>query len=117
MSPVFQYCATHGPVVGRCERCRRERARSRGTTSQRGYGRQWRKLFEEARRLHPYCAVHGCTLTDLTIDHVDPSTRGEPGLTLADVQVLCRSHNAAKGANSYRVEGSTTSEGAALWVL
>jgi 5-methylcytosine-specific restriction endonuclease McrA len=117
VSPVFQYCATHGPVVGRCKACERERVRQRGTTSQRGYGRQWRKISEEARRLHPYCAVPGCTSTDLTVDHVDPRTRGKHGLTLADVQVLCRFHNSSKGAKSYRVEGSTTSEDAALWVL
>jgi 5-methylcytosine-specific restriction endonuclease McrA len=75
------------------------------------------KISEEARRLHPYCAVPGCTSTDLTVDHVDPRTRGKHGLTLADVQVLCRFHNSSKGAKSYRVEGSTTSEDAALWVL
>lgn len=91
--------------------------RRRGPTTERGYNREWRKLSEEARRLHPYCAVPGCTSTDLTVDHVDPSTRGKAGLTLANVQVLCRFHNSSKGANSYRVESSTTSEDPRnLWI-
>jgi hypothetical protein len=90
---------------------------ARGTTSQRGYGRQWRKLSEQARTLQPYCSVPGCTSTDVTVDHIDPSTRGKPGLTLADVQVLCRFHNASKGAKSYRVEGSNTIKEPTVWVL
>lgn len=117
MSPVFNLCLKHGLVVGRCQRCRHERARSRGTTAQRGYGRQWRKLSEQARRIQPYCSVPGCTSSDLTVDHVDPGTRGKPGLTLADVQVLCRFHNSSKGAQSYRAKGSNTIEEPTAWVL
>jgi hypothetical protein len=115
---VLQVCSC-GAVVERkpCDRCKRERARRRGTTTQRGYDRHWRKLSEQARSLHPYCAVPGCTSTDLTVDHIDPRTRGKRGLTLADVQVLCRFHNSQKGAKSYRAEGSSTVEEPVAWVL
>ena len=115
---VLRVCSC-GAIVERtpCDGCKRERPRRRGTTSQRGYGAYWRKLSEQARRMQPYCSVPGCTGTDLTVDHIDPATRGQPGLTLADVQVLCRFHNSSKGAKRYRVEGSTTLETAALWVL
>ena len=117
MSPVFQSCLKHGLVVGRCKDCERERIRRRGTTTQRGYDRAWRKLSEKARSLHPYCAVPGCTSNDLTVDHVDPRTRGKPGLTLADVQVLCRFHNSQKGGKGYRVEGSSTVKYEAAWIV
>ena len=40
------------------------------------------------------------TSEDLTVDHIDPATKGRADLTLADVQVLCRSHNSSKGANA-----------------
>ena len=68
-----------------------------------------RKLSDQARTLHPYCSVPGCTSSDLTVDHIDPSTRGKPGLTLADVQ--------QKGAGRYSVEGSRTVEEGVAWVL
>jgi hypothetical protein len=67
--------------------------------------------------LHPYCSVPGCTSADLTVDHIDSRTRGKPGLTLADVQVLCRFHNSQKGAKSYRAEDSSTVEETAAWIL
>jgi 5-methylcytosine-specific restriction endonuclease McrA len=60
--------------------------------------------------------MEGCTSTDLTVDHIDPRTRGKAGLTLADVQVLCRLHNSSKGAKSYRLEGSSTAEEIVAWV-
>jgi 5-methylcytosine-specific restriction protein A len=116
VSPVFQSCH-HGLTVGRCKECQRERQRRRGTTTQRGYDRAWRKLSEQARTLHPYCSVPGCTSADLTVDHIDSRTRGKPGLTLADVQVLCRFHNSQKGAKSYRAEDSSTVEETAAWIL
>ena len=37
------------------------------------------------------------TTEDLTVDHRDPNTKGRTDLTLADVDVLCRSCNARKG--------------------
>jgi 5-methylcytosine-specific restriction endonuclease McrA len=63
----------------------------------RGYDRKWRKLSALAIQLHPYCSVCGTT-ADLTTDHVVPRSRGGVARTLEDVQVLCRSHNASKGA-------------------
>jgi 5-methylcytosine-specific restriction enzyme A len=120
VSPIFRYCHKHGPYLfGPCDQCRREKNAARGTTPQRGYGRQWQKLSKQARELQPYCSVPGCQSTDLTVDHVDPRTRGKPGLTLADVQVLCRFHNSSKGAKAYPVskESSGTREEEVSWVL
>jgi hypothetical protein len=67
--------------------------------------------------MRPYCSVAGCTSTDLTVDHLDPSTRGNPGLTLVDVQVLRRFHNASKGAKNCRVEGAMPAPEVESWIL
>ena len=86
-------CTTTVPHPGLCPRCQR----NRGTTTQRGYGHTWQKLARQARAAHPYCANCGAT-GDLTVDHRDPTTRGRTDLTLADVDVLCRTCNSRKGA-------------------
>lgn len=87
------------PERGRCRECLRdyyrERRKRRGSTAQRGYDNEWRKLSEQAIAAQPYCSVCGTT-DDLTTDHVDPRTRGMAGLTLNDVQVLCRFHNSQR---------------------
>jgi hypothetical protein len=65
------------------------------TTTQRGYGARWQRLSALARRQQPWCSHCGSTV-DLVADHVDPATRGMRGITLADIQVLCRRCNGAK---------------------
>ena len=59
---------------------------------ERGYNAAWRNLSERARKLQPWCSTCG-TKDDLTGDHLR-----WPAKTLADVDVLCRACNAAKGA-------------------
>ena len=94
--------AKHIPVgkQQRCADCARayERAKRqrRGTRQQRGYDREWYELARQAVAAQPYCSACGAT-QDLTVDHGNPATRGRPGLTLNDVQVLCRPCNARKG--------------------
>jgi 5-methylcytosine-specific restriction endonuclease McrA len=105
-----KYCLKHGlyepgnpPVPGgRCPECRREHnqatSRRRGSSTRRGYDTHWQALARRALTLHPVCSTHGCGAThDMTVDHINPATRGQGGLTLADVQVLCRSCNSRKG--------------------
>jgi 5-methylcytosine-specific restriction endonuclease McrA len=67
----------------------------RGTTTQRGYGAQWQRLSTLARLRQAWCSHYGSG-RDLVADHIDPASRGMPGLTLADVQVLCRKCNGSK---------------------
>jgi 5-methylcytosine-specific restriction endonuclease McrA len=69
--------------------------RYRGTTSQRGYGQEWQRLSRLARQLQPWCSLCA-SRRDLVCDHKDPATRGRRGLTLVDVQVLCRRCNGSK---------------------
>jgi 5-methylcytosine-specific restriction enzyme A len=64
-------------------------------TTQRGYGADWQRLSTLARSRQPWCSICGAT-QDLTTDHRNPATRGMRGVTLADVQVLCRRCNGSK---------------------
>jgi 5-methylcytosine-specific restriction endonuclease McrA len=105
VSPLAYLCPSCGTLVskqGRCPDCKRGADRFRGTTTARGYGRDWQKLATQAKRHQPYCSITGCNSTDLTVDHLDPGTKGKHGLTLNDVQVLCRSHNSSKGKGCMR---------------
>ena len=73
---------------------------NRQSPLERGYDWRWRKLSERARREQPFCTVCG-TDQDLTTDHSPEAwQRKERGLPIRfqDIQVLCRSHNSAKGA-------------------
>jgi 5-methylcytosine-specific restriction protein A len=94
---MLKLCIRHGhhDASTGCAECRA----ARGTTNQRGYGAAWQRLSAEARRRQPYCSKCGAT-RDLTVDHRDPRKR--TGLTLADVDVLCRPCNARKGGARQR---------------
>lgn len=77
------------------ERNRRTSQR-RGSSTRRGYDTHWQRLAAAAVRSQPWCFA--CrSREDLTVDHIHPESRGRRGLTLADVQVLCRSCNSRKG--------------------
>jgi len=67
----------------------------RGTAAARGYDGAWRKLSARVRRLQPWCGDCGHT------GSADNPLSGEhlrwPARTLADVEVLCRRCNSARG--------------------
>lgn len=69
-------------------------------------GTAWKNLSRRLRRLQPWCSVPGCGNTELTVDHIVPLVNGGAPFDLANLQVLCRSHNSAKG----RGEGVTRSD-------
>ncbi len=79
-----------------CEDARKKQHRReefpKPSSVRRGYDHAWRRLSREARRLHPFCMDCG-TPDDLTADHLR-----WPARTLADVEVVCRSCNSARGA-------------------
>lgn len=80
----------------------RRRELARGTRTERGYSNEWLRLSRAAIAASPYCAVPGCTSTDLTADH--PVALANGGAPLPDaVIVLCRSHNAQKGSGELRI--------------
>ena len=105
-------CPAFVSRAGLCPDCKRAENRKRrqrkGSTAQRGYGAEWQELAKQAIRRQPWCSVEGCGDTDLTVDHRDPATRGQRGLTLDDVLVLCRSHNSSKGDSGFLTERPMT---------
>lgn len=79
-----------GSYCGGCEP-----VRVRLSPTQRGYDAAWRRRVVDAIERQPWCSVCGVT-RDLTGDHPVPLSRG--GSRDQDPVVLCRRHNASKGA-------------------
>ena len=75
-------------------KARREQARNRGKTTERGYDNRWRKLRSTAIAQQPFC-THCGTTEDLTADHIIPLSAGGTS-TENNIQVLCRSCNGRK---------------------
>lgn len=94
-----------GDSYAACPSCKPHRSqrptpRRKSSSSSRGYGWQWRKLSERARRLSPQCEDCGA-VDDLTTDHsVTAWQRIDAGLPvrLEDVAVVCRRCNTERGA-------------------
>lgn len=86
----------------RAENRELHRAQSRACTSRRQVRKRQLPTFEVADRdlrrlLASPCAVLGCLNRDIEIDHVIPIARGGSH-GIGNLQALCRSHNASKGA-------------------
>lgn len=95
---------THG---SRCEPCSGTHSTIRTAgkkwgkqnTTARGYGHDWQKLSERARRLQPFCEDCG-TSEDLQTDHSPTAwRRRDQGLPirLQDVAVVCGPCNRTRG--------------------
>ncbi len=95
---VMEPDSKHG---ARCESCteewkaarpRRGERKSKASSWALGYDSKWRRLSKRARQLQPWCS--DCHSTeDLTADHLR-----WPALSLADIDVVCRSCNSKRGA-------------------
>lgn len=83
----------------RCE-IHRPKAFPKESAHKRGYDYAWFQLSRRARKLQPFCSIPGCKDKDLTGDHSpeawERKANGLP-IRLQDIDVLCRTHNAAKG--------------------
>jgi 5-methylcytosine-specific restriction protein A len=89
--------AGHFYTGKRCPRCPPSSSprRERPSAARRGYTKRWQHLVRLAIHNQPYCSNCG-SATDLTGDHITPLSAGGQ-TTLANIQVLCRSCNSAKG--------------------
>lgn len=76
----------------RCDEHQLPQRESKLSARARGYDSAWDRLSKRARQIQPWCSQCG-TKDDLTTDHLR-----WPARSLADVDVLCRSHNGVKGA-------------------
>ena len=108
MPNTVKPCLTCGALSragSRCGPCGQahERARSRDYETRRpsrnnaaAYGRAWKAKAHAAIQAQPWCSVAGCASMDLTGDHVRPLSQG--GTADDGIVVLCRFHNAQRGA-------------------
>lgn len=75
----------------------------RGTTTQRGYGADWRKVAAQIKRSNPLCVmcakIGRVTLAE-DVDHIVPFVSPEDPrrLDTANLQPLCRACHIAKTA-------------------
>ena len=97
---LLKACADCGEPTeaARCTDCRPRDTKPSATS--RGYDSAWAALSRRARRLQPFCTDCGTT-ENLTTDHSPEAwRRKEAGLPirLEDVDVVCRSCNARRGA-------------------
>lgn len=82
----------------RCSDCKSAHERSRGTSTERGYGYEWQKIRAQVLSEEPVCAVCG-TDKDLTVDHV--ISRHDDGTDeRSNLRTLCFFHNRQKGKKS-----------------
>jgi 5-methylcytosine-specific restriction protein A len=87
----------------RCDRCESAANIRRGSSTQRGYGSDWRAL--RRRVLDAWTASYGAVCPGwnrpshaaerLTVDHVQPKAKGGTN-DLSNLSVLCTSCNSAK---------------------
>ena len=101
-------CATRGcrglTREGRyCDRCAAQPQREeRGTSHERGYGWDWQQVAEQRRVLDKglcqECLREGNLVPSRLVDHIVPvDVRPDWRLELGNTQVLCTTHNTAKG--------------------
>ena len=95
---VNRICACGAVVKGKCEACSAKRRSTedkfRGSSSDRGYDNQWRKLSERFRKHNPLCArcnVKGRVEPAQDVHHIKPiSTHPHLRLEWDNLMSLCR---------------------------
>jgi 5-methylcytosine-specific restriction endonuclease McrA len=90
-------CGTLIPKGSRCDTCKPKRKPR--DTAHAGTDWRWRKLSKRLRTASPFCEIPGCRSKDLTVDHIVPVSEA-PNLAYDELncRVICRGHNAARGA-------------------
>ncbi|HBR50372.1 MAG TPA: HNH endonuclease [Nitrospira sp.] len=99
--PVLGPCAKHArPVVPQAEKPRLYDDR-RGSSTARGYDRQWRKLRAEYLKRFPFCRL--CMRSRaVLVDHIRPKVNGGTD-DECNLQPLCtRCHNIKTGSERRR---------------
>jgi 5-methylcytosine-specific restriction protein A len=88
----------HGRCIEHAEQASRTMDLERGTSNDRGYGADWRRIRERFLRDHPGCVQ--CAAIDryqqaTDVDHIIPRRQGgtdDP----SNLQALCHEHHSAK---------------------
>lgn len=97
---------------GRCDSCNAKREQERGSSTQRGYGAEWRKLRRILLNKQPTCQVptgekgvfdNGvpwqvvCGRRTEEIDHITSKAQGGTD-DRSNLRAVCRFHNRSKGS-------------------
>ena len=98
MARALKVCSTAGcPTLvpsGRCDQCKRQAERKRGSAAQRGYGHAWAKWAKRYLTRHPFCDIRldGCTGLATLPDHHPVSRRDlvARGVRQPDQDRYCR---------------------------
>lgn len=113
---ILTACLDCGAISekSRCPSCRRKRERERGSSTQRGYGAEWRKLRARILREEPTCQyawqtktagvwvvqrydLHRCLGPSEEVDHITPKAMGGTD-DRSNLRAVCRFHNRSKGS-------------------
>lgn len=102
---ALKVCSTAGcPELcpsGRCTACQAKAEQTRGTATQRGYGKQWRAARRAFLRnpANVFCSEPGCLVAATDVDHIDglgPS--GPRGFDHTNLRAYCHSHHSKRTA-------------------
>jgi 5-methylcytosine-specific restriction protein A len=96
-------CPTPGcPEVveaGRCDGCKQQAERVRGTARQRGYDNRWQRVRRRYLQANPQCAEPGCIEQATDVDHIDGhGPRGPRGYDWGNLRGLCHRHHSQRTA-------------------
>ncbi len=83
-----------------CLQHQRLTERDRGSSTRRGYDRQWRNVVAKAIKAQPWCSdclTEASPNNPLTGDHIRPLSRGGTN-DPSNIRVLCRRCNSRRGA-------------------
>lgn len=89
------------PGRDRCADCtpQRDRSNDKPPKHKHLHTARWTNISKRLRKASPFCEICQAA-TDLVVDHVVPiSVRPEWAYEIANLRVLCRSHNASKRAS------------------
>ncbi len=95
----------HAAYLGRrCPACERERDSLRGTSSSRGYDKDWRKFRSDFLRNNPRCVVVGCGELATDVDHIIGINEGGARLDVGNCRAMCHRHHSQRtGRDQVRV--------------
>ena len=103
-------CPSYAVLHGRCQQHMRQewtrRERHRGSSTARGYDKDWRKVRLQALERDGYlcvvCQAQGKVTLAGEVDHVVPLARGGARLAIENMQALCEGCHAEKTATENR---------------
>ncbi len=88
---LFATTSTGGRPRSRCDGCRTNIGKIDGV--------RWRALRRLVLAEESWCAVRGCGRPSTQVDHIIPlKHRPDLGLERSNLQGMCATHNASKGA-------------------